>query len=250
MDFNTTIDIIIKDLKEAREIIEDLKQYPGVPQIQVELAKSKCKSAEEIMALLKTLNKDYKLPHDKEADGVENSKVTKPVEPVINDKLVEITEEAEIKSAKLSVEKKKEPEIIDRTINHKPSVESDTVIRKKQREKTPEKNIVADKFTAKSDTLHEQLGSKKIDLDISEVIKSIPVSNLSEAIGLNDKFIFIQEIFNGDQKSYNEAISKLNKVNNLSDAKAIIMSYTGEGDENDAVIQLLELVKRKLPADE
>jgi len=36
----------------------------------------------------------------------------------------------------------------------------------------------------------------------------------------------------------------------LSDAKAIIMSYTGEGEENEAVRQLLDLVKRKLPADE
>jgi hypothetical protein len=45
MDFNTTIDLIIKDLNEASEIIDDLKKYPGVPALQVELAKSKCRSA-------------------------------------------------------------------------------------------------------------------------------------------------------------------------------------------------------------
>ena len=55
MDFNKTIDIIIKDLREAREIIDDLKNYPGVPQLQIELIKSKCKSAEEIIALLKNM---------------------------------------------------------------------------------------------------------------------------------------------------------------------------------------------------
>jgi len=53
MDFNATIDLIIKDLQEAREIIDDLKKYPGVPVLQVELAKSKCKSAGEVIALLK-----------------------------------------------------------------------------------------------------------------------------------------------------------------------------------------------------
>ena len=31
MDFNATIDLIIKDLKEASDIIDDLKKYPGVP---------------------------------------------------------------------------------------------------------------------------------------------------------------------------------------------------------------------------
>ncbi len=53
MDLNAAIDIIIKDLNEAREIIDDLKGYPGVPELQVELAKSKCKSASEVIALLK-----------------------------------------------------------------------------------------------------------------------------------------------------------------------------------------------------
>ena len=53
MDFNATIDLIIKDLQEAREIIDDLKKYQGVPVLQVELAKAKCKSAAEVIALLK-----------------------------------------------------------------------------------------------------------------------------------------------------------------------------------------------------
>ncbi len=56
MDFNATIDLIIKDLEEARKIIDDLKKYPGVPVLQVELAKSKCKSAGEVISLLKEMN--------------------------------------------------------------------------------------------------------------------------------------------------------------------------------------------------
>ena len=37
---------------------------------------------------------------------------------------------------------------------------------------------------------------------------------------------------------------------NLTDAKAVIMSYTGENSESDAVLQLLELVKRKFASHE
>src|SRR5512136_2627765 len=55
MDLNATIDIIIKDLNDVRDIIDDLKIYPGVPELQVELAKAKCKSAAEVIALLKNL---------------------------------------------------------------------------------------------------------------------------------------------------------------------------------------------------
>src|SRR5665811_2381047 len=56
MDFKSTIDLIIKDLNEASAIIDDLKKYPGVPALQVELAKSKCRSAGEVIALLKNLS--------------------------------------------------------------------------------------------------------------------------------------------------------------------------------------------------
>ena len=111
-------------------------------------------------------------------------------------------------------------------------------------------NTVADKFNVTSNTFYEQLGNLQSEVEISDAIKSKPITNLTDAIDLNDKFIFIQEIFNGNQDSYYEAIEKLNKVESLSDAKAIIMSYTGEGEENEAVEQLLNLVKRKLPADE
>ena len=58
MDFSATIDLIIKDLKEASDIIDDLKKYPGVPVLQVELAKMKCKSAGEVIAMLKTLKEN------------------------------------------------------------------------------------------------------------------------------------------------------------------------------------------------
>lgn len=78
---------------------------------------------------------------------------------------------------------------------------------------------------------------------------SKPVVSLSEAIGINDKFHFIREVFGGSQSSYDEAIAKLNKVESMADARAVIMSYTGESDENESVVQLLSLVKRKLASD-
>jgi hypothetical protein len=220
MDFNTTIDIIIKDLREAREIIDDLKQYPGVPEIQIELAKSKCKSAEEVIALLKTMKQYGKAQQENRVESVEN------------------------------VEEGEKFEEVKRTINIDPVELPESVPQKKSREKPVETNIVADRFSGKSNTFNEQIGIIKSEGDISHAMKSKHVSNLTEAIGINDKFLFVREIFSGDQSSYNEAIAKLNRVENISDAKAVIMSYTGEGEENDAVKELLDLVKRKLPADE
>ena len=195
MDFNATIDLIIKDLDEAREIIDDLKKYPGVPVLQVELAKSKCKSAGEVIALLKSLRDNMPVL------------ITPP-----------------------PVEKKEES--------------------KKKPKKASESAIIADKFSHLSNRFNEQLGSMKSDEDILNILKTKPLTNLSEAIGVNDKFQFIREIFDGNKDAYIQAISRLDHAESLTDAKAVIMSYTGDSNENEAVKQLLDLVKRKLPSNE
>jgi hypothetical protein len=262
MDFNTAIDIIIKDLRQAREIIDDFKKYSGVPLFQVELAKSKCKSAEEIIALLKNIKQDFEKHQVMEVEGVEGVEEVEEVEGVekVSEKrlseqvsqidLFEISDEDESESPSAAINTEIVPEILFKSEGKSLFTESDSVVTQVVKDKLPDTNIVADKFSGMSNTFNEQLGNIISEDDISAVIKSRPVANLTEAIGINDKFLFIREIFNGNQSFYNEAIAKLNKVENLPDAKAVIMSYTGVDDENEAVKQLLDLVKRKLPSDE
>ena len=233
MDLNATIDIIIKDLNEVREIIDDLKKYPGVPALQIELAKSKCKSAGEVIALLKNIQTNIAAREDVKIPQEEVSKK----DEVISKDIPEIITSEE-KKAKSRVEHVSE------------------VIQEKKEEQGQagkriiESTIIADQFSNLSPSFNEQLGSLKHEDDVSEILKTIPLTNLSEAIGVNDKFLFIREIFNGNQESYNQAISKLDSVDNLSDAMAVIKSYTGDINENEAVRQLLDLVKRKLPSNE
>jgi hypothetical protein len=240
MDLNTAIDIIIKDLREAREIIDDFKNYQGVPEFQVELAKSKCKSAEELIALLKAFKAT---PSGK--------KTSVPAQPVITElkqaKPVEKSGEEIIpvkEKPKAKIESRGKTDLIELSDDESAEVSSEKI------ESKQESNIIADKFSEPSSTLHEQLGITPQEEIISSVLKSKPVEDLSTAIGVNDKFHFIREVFGGNQASYLEAIVKLNKAETLADAKAVIMSYTGDSEENEAITQLLDLVKRKLGSDE
>jgi hypothetical protein len=198
MDFNATVDLILKDLNEARDIIDDLKNYPGVPVLQVELAKSKCKSACEVIALLKTIRHE------------------------------EVHPKREIPQSP-SVSKKEEPA------------------------RTPKKpaksTVIADTFDL-TGRINEQLGGLRDDDNVSELIKTTPLMNLDDAIGVNDKFLFIREIFSGSPESYDQAISKLNNAANFSEARAVLLDYTGDEKETEVVRQLLKLIKRKFPADE
>jgi hypothetical protein len=212
MDFNATIDLIIKDLNEASEIIDDLKKYPGVPALQVELAKSKCRSAGDVIALLKSLG---------------------DVVPVRNDKVEEkVVERAEEKAEEMVEEKVKDPEIVITMV------------------KSTETFTLADKFSSPADLYEEQTASRKIERDLSDQLKVKSITSLTEVIGISDKFLFMGEIFDGNKEAYAQAISKLDKAENLEDALEIIMSFTEKNSENEAVGQLLELVKLKLSANE
>jgi len=116
--------------------------------------------------------------------------------------------------------------------------------------KPAEGGTIGDSFSHLSSRFNEQLGNRKADDDLTGVIKSKPITSLTEAIGINDRFLFIREIFDGNKDAYSQAITKLENTTSIIDARAVIMSYTGDNDESDAVKQLLDLVKRKLPSNE
>ncbi len=202
MDFNATIDLIIKDLDDARIIIDDLKKYQGVPLLQVELAKAKCKSAAEVISLLKE-----KAGHFTGATEI-------PGEP-------------------------EGPE----NVSQEPE---DGKTPKKTSAKIPESPRIGDKFSHLSNRFNEQMGSRKGEDDLDETVNTKPLRSLTEAIGINDRFFYIREIFNGNKEEYNQAILRLENAGNIKDARDIIMSYTGDSEENKAIKQLLGLVKRKL----
>lgn len=224
MDFNTTIDIILKDLRDVREIIEDLKNYPGLPQLQIELAKAKCRSAEEVIALLKTLK-----------PATSETVIEKVPDRPKPEKLIEITDD-------------EVPEDIGSHVSEEP--EKRIIQEPHTADKKSQSTIIADKFTGPSGTVSDKFESNNKDDNLASYIKrSKHVNNLADAIGISDRFLFIREIFKGNLSEYDQAMDKLNRAESLPDAKAIIMSYTGENEESEVVLQLLEIVKRKLPSD-
>ena len=246
MDLNSTIDIIIRDLNEAREIIDDLKNYPGVPELQVELAKSKCKSASDVIAMIKRIN----LTAPPAAGPLKDPA---PVREVIHERQTVIQEPEQIHTSE------KEPEEIRVQQIPKPIVEPVTAKAEPQPEPEAARpsdkkqsgfSIIADQFAGRAESFNEQLGTRKQGDDVLEILRTKPLSSLNEAIGINDKFLFIREIFNGNTDSYNEAIQKLEKVGNIPDAMAVIMGYAGDNSGSEAVTQLVDLIKRKFIAHE
>lgn len=73
------------------------------------------------------------------------------------------------------------------------------------------------------------------------------ITDIKAAIGINDKFLFINDIFKGEMMAYNQAIQKLNSFNQYHEA---IQFFDGLKQENnvenqEACTKLVEILKRK-----
>lgn len=251
MDFNAAIDIIIKDLREAQQIIDDLRKYPGVPSFQIELAKTKCESAAGFIEFLKGYkaepeNSNITASEKAEIPWADTPSGRSQTDPGQGPRRV--TPEAPPPVAENKVNE------VQRTNGTPAGIPSGLsgVIHSEApaAKKGVESVIIADKFSHLSTRFNEQLGSGRTTEDMSELMKSKPLANLSEAIGINDKFLFIREIFKGNKEIYSQAITRLDHTGSLPEARELIMGYKGDDEENEAVKQLLDIVKRKFPAHE
>jgi hypothetical protein len=74
---------------------------------------------------------------------------------------------------------------------------------------------------------------------------STPVASLPRAIGINDKFRFIKELFGGDSDVYNETIKRLDTIGSLVSAISYIEAHFSWDKNSDSVKQLISLIRRR-----
>lgn len=112
--------------------------------------------------------------------------------------------------------------------------------------KNPEhsKAILADRFTS-GGALVDKMQTEKKEEVISSVMKSKPVSDIAAAIGINDRFYFIRELFSGDALAYNDTIKRLNAATSLGEAMRILDESTVMGTDPAAQSSFVDVVRRK-----
>jgi hypothetical protein len=97
-----------------------------------------------------------------------------------------------------------------------------------------------DRFIGTKKVLHENFESDNMVNQIST-----PVSSLPKAIGINDRFRFIKELFGGDSDLYNDTIKKLDTIGSLVSAISYIESNFSWDKNSDSVKQLISLIRRR-----
>ena len=76
-----------------------------------------------------------------------------------------------------------------------------------------------------------------------------PVRDLKKAIGINDRFVFVNELFRGDEVMYERSIKTINSFHVLQEAEfwmeRELKLKLGWDDSKDTVRHFIQLVRRR-----
>jgi len=117
---------------------------------------------------------------------------------------------------------------------------------KKQLTEPAKAAILAEKISPPdSHPINETLASQKTGADLSSKLQTAPLSSIASGIGLNDKFLFIRELFNGDNALYSNTIRNLDAANSLKDALGYIHHNFDWDEKNETAQKFVALVHRR-----
>jgi hypothetical protein len=123
-----------------------------------------------------------------------------------------------------------------------PPVDHVTAVKAKKEEK--EIQILSDRFKGPP-TLHESLHKTLHDKESGTLSQAKPVSSIRSAIGINDRFTFIRELFNNDAAGYERTIEVLDEASNFNEAYNYMIQEFDWDMDSEAVQLLLEIIRRR-----
>ncbi len=96
-------------------------------------------------------------------------------------------------------------------------------------------------------SLNEKLKDSKGDL--AERLKETPIKDLKKAIGINDRYLFINDLFNGDEAMFERSVKTLNNFSILPEAEfwmqRELKMKLGWKEDNLLAKQFIQLVRRR-----
>ncbi|MFN8264617.1 MAG: hypothetical protein U0T11_01005 [Chitinophagaceae bacterium] len=98
-----------------------------------------------------------------------------------------------------------------------------------------------------SPSINEQL--KAGQKEVAHKLNEAPVKDLKKAIGINDRFVFINELFRGDETMYERSIKTINNFTIYPEAQywmeRELKIKLGWNDKSAVVQDFYSLVKRR-----
>ena len=196
-------------LELLRGQYEMIKNRDGkIPQIEIDILLNNTRTLYETLLHLNKLNITDVVAPD-----------LTPAEEIKNGVVAEIkSQQSEAVTEEIIPDAPVEQKIIEeraKTISkaQKPPVKSGSLFE--------EVTIMADTFEER-ETIHTKISRAKDETSIADRLSNMPLQDLKKSIGINEKFKFVNELFDGDLQEYNNSIDALNLCSSFEETETII----------------------------
>lgn len=105
------------------------------------------------------------------------------------------------------------------------------------------RKTIGDQYVEADNSLNKRISADNEDKSISARMQQKPISNIKEVIGVNEKFLFINELFEGNFQEYHDAIARLNDMQGMQEAfdylNILSEKYSWDANRSAATIEKL-----------
>lgn len=273
MKFKKNIRNLSKDIEDIGNLVKKIENNSHISQLEIDILRAKIHKLYESFLSLEAkpssgnsvIIEEEELPlnefDSKQGDEVSAEKNLYIEQEPELEKKVEIKNESEVDN----IELEPDPEIYQKheTVQTEPSfIEEETekigVVDLAEEDKNASiesdpgnvkkklgTGVVSDMYKNKKKFRNEFI-QKGNTQDISSKFHSQPIPDISVAIGINDKFRYIRELFDGDNVQYAETLRFLNNVKSETEAEKYLEDKFEWDMEMKLVRSLLDLTSRKL----
>jgi len=106
---------------------------------------------------------------------------------------------------------------------------------------------LANKYAA-TDTIGDKITRSRTEKSLSEKLQQQPLGDLKQSIGINERFSFINELFEGNQQFYHQCIDQLNSLQAYEEAEKIMTERLALKKDTPRYLQFEELIRRRFNA--
>src|SRR5690554_3068749 len=241
MEKEALLDIILQDLKELDRLLRTFSGKDHIPEAFIHLAQSKVSGIANEVGLLGSLAKSSSqttaAPETTPQPESEPTPITAPAPEPEEESKMEQTEEAQEQSKVESKEQSK-VQTKEQSTLQRPAVALPT----SPEAPGAEKKVLGELLGKDRTSFNEKLGNGQGN-GSNKVLS--PITDLRKGLGINDRFFFQRELFNGSSDVMNQTLDQLNQMNSLSSAKSFLAANFKWKPDQEAVHAFMDLLERR-----
>ncbi len=230
------LDLQLKNSQEelSEERAELTRQQALLQEERRRFEEQKATILENLKQLHRHLQEELADEEKKEAalQAAMDSKGEVPVEELAEASFDDITEKEDVVAPKLPPQSKKETDSSFIELDEEEPAPAKSAPKKEEKKKPAESSPM--------------LGMAVPVNDLASALQQQPLKDLVKGMGINDRFLFTKELFDGNTNTFNEVIKKLNNLGNMAEATAYLARFSDKWDlEKEVVKQFMLLVHRR-----